>query len=1551
MVATVASIDVTLRLLGADQFQSKMRAQGDVSEQTGAKVKRSMESIATSTAGAARAAEGLGRSSSALQSLGFAALRADTSIGALTKSFTLLGTAVGGLAGGVALNAFKNYADTATNIANRLATVIPIQSERAAIDQKIFETAQRTRTSYEATANIYSRMSLSAGQLGATQAQVLKVTETTQKALQAGGATVSESASIATQLSQALGSGRLAGDELKSIAENSPVLIQAIAREFSTTVGGLKDMGSQGLLTADRVFKAILAAGNEVDELFAQTKPSIAGGIQQIDNALTRYIGNVDKSLGVTNALVGGLQFVAKNLDTIGDSAALAVAALAGPIGGRLLSGASSRVAAPFRDAAATARGNVASTRSAAEVATAAREAAQVELAAAERARAALESQPRFRQASPDVQNAYTRQASQVDKLREGATKLIEKEASALLKRGEAETVVAQISQAASARVDAARRTLGSREEKLNDLLAKRPGLEQAAASAGATPSRGAMKGYYDSLYKVVDARDKLAETNATIALTKRNIEALDEAISRERSAKTPSDFLPIAQAKRAAELARIPVLTSQRDAQGYDLNTREAALRAAEDKIGQAQLSARDAAGKKLIDLDNQISKQRAAVAGQAEKVAASEASAAASRIASAEALARKQAQLDAAAISASNQRKAAQQALQEAEGRLGGLAGQVGTSAAGARTQAIQEVSRAQGVLNTAHFAEVEALGRVEAATRSTNTAKVAFAGASRAAGLAVSSLIGFLGGPLGAALTAASVGFIGYELYTARANATAEKHAEALKTLIARTAELNALRERGSARSENERQQDAIQQRDAARGVNDIRNKALSAFTSATAMADSRNSLGPDAGLASAGLNDLERAAQRIGVSMQAAVRDVSTLPPASIEAAKATQQLADILTEAARIDPRYAPKAIEAQALAKAELEAAQAVKARKDAEDSQNDIDRRARSRKAVYEADEGGPLIRAPIFSAEQAKREIDATEGYVKTLGESIQRIGDNAFQFPELTVMRQQFQAAVGDIANVKIAAQQLVSGQIVPTDLANAVSQFAAGKTSVEEYATALQTARDSMPNFRPLIDSLIDSANKGLSASAALQELDAKRAALDGSSATININVITRSIGQVRAEDGKAIADQEAAAEKSMLDMASKTASLRLQAAGKKAEAKALELKGQSPGIDLAAATKAFKEQEKLEEQISALGKKGRGGGGKAKKSQGQKDGETLAKKLEELDQDAGVAALNDFDQKTVRFAQSAKVATDQIQAFIAAGKSGDMSNLPPVMQQIYEKMKLLEGVKLAQKTLDELFPARKLARELEELRAASNASPEIAAHMEEIQTALIAKNAPEWASGLSSGIGDLVKSVANGSSTIVQALATMKTKIINLALDAAFKPIERFLTGAFTGGGGGGFLSFLGIGGGGGGSLAAADSAALSGVAMYHGGGIAGAPSSRTKFVHPGIFTGAPKFHSGLTAKEFPAILERGERVLTQVQDRRLGNTMAGLSQAAASRPVMPQQPMVIEGDKVTVQVSNTGASPEMIAAALQRNNQERDRSLLERLKNTQRRSG
>lgn len=155
-------------------------------------------------------------------------------------------------------------------------------------------------------------------------------------------------------------------------------------------------------------------------------------------------------------------------------------------------------------------------------------------------------------------------------------------------------------------------------------------------------------------------------------------------------------------------------------------------------------------------------------------------------------------------------------------------------------------------------------------------------------------------------------------------------------------------------------------------------------------------------------------------------------------------------------------------------------------------------------------------------------------------------------------------------------------------------------------------------------------------------------------------------------------------------------------------------------------------------------------------------------------------------------------------------------------------------------------------------------------------------------------------GDVLKGIASdarGGASALDILTSAVGRLTDRLSDKALDNLSDMLFGKSGGSGGSGVLggllsSFMG---GGGESTAAADSDALRGVAMYHGGGIVGAPGGRTKAVHPGIFTGAPKFHTGLTAKEFPAVLERGERVLTARQDQRLSNTMDGLTQAATGR--------------------------------------------------------
>lgn len=1280
MVAEVASIEVTLRLLGAERFQASMRDSGSISEQTGARVKRAMDGIATSTDRVGQASVGLSRSNSAINAVAISALRAETSVLALNKAFTLLGTAVGGLAGGVALNAFKNYADTATNIQNRLATVIPIQAQRAAIDQQIFETAQRTRTSYEATANIFSRMTLSASTLGASQSEILRAVEITQKALQAGGATTAESASIATQLTQALGSGRLNGDELKSIAENSPVLIQAIAKEFGVAVGALKDMGAQGELVSSRVFKAILNAGAEVDTIFARTSPTIAAGIQQVDNALTRYIGNVDKSLGATKALVGGLEFVARNLDAIGDSAALAVAALAGPLGARLLGGAGSRVAAPFRAAGADARAGLADTSATAAAARAAREAAQVELQQAQRALQALDEQPRFRQASSEVQRAYERQAAQVDRLREASAKTADREAAALLKRADAEGAAAQVTQTAATRLENAKARLGLREQQLVDLVNRR------------------------------------------------------------------------AEAERTG---------------------------------GQASLS-----------LSNQIERAEARVASQRDKVVAAEERVNQSRLRSAEQIARKQTELDAAAVTAATQRRAAQQALNEAEGRLGGLAGQVGISAAAQRTQAIQQVEAAQSVLNRAYFAEQEAAGKAAEAANRSSVAKVAVAGAARAASGALSGMVNILGGPLGAALTAASVGFIGYELIQARATARVEEHTRALDALSGRLQTIKSQSATGELRTNQDLVADRLTQAQAAKAVRDRRDALLSVYEQASRRNTAQSDLG--GGVFTQGT--LDRAAANLGVNLSQVVEQLRTLPAHSSEAAAAGELLNRVLTEAASIDPRYGTQAVEAEKLGAALKEAGDKVREFEEA-------------RRAAAEAAKG--RTNDLDFSIEDfAEADINATTQQGRDTADAFSQGFDTQIQ-----TGTQITDSILGEGERAKAALQEAL-GQIDTTVLDNAL----------RAVGSSLDTVKSNLDGTK------IASGEAGAASIAFAQALQLIQANQPDLAATIaQINAVANAYRQVIGLQSVAAAgplapgsdkmtpEQAAAAAARQREQSLKTFNERLEAADKTPAARQRRIGRALPGL--------------TDAEISRLDAAENPGRKSTRKSPEQRNAETLSKKLEELDQDASVAALNDFDQKTVRFAQSAKVASEQIQAFIAAAKSGDLSSVPPVMQEIYEKMRLLEGVKLGKAALNDIFPGRLLAEQIESVRRAAQSSPEIAANLDLIEQRLREKGAPEWAKDFTSSFTDMVKGVATGTATMADALATFKTRVMNLALDAAFKPLERMLTGFLGGGGGDGLTGFSNLFSGMFGGATAAGPSPTGGVRLFADGYIAKGPGT------------------------------------------------------------------------------------------------------------------
>ncbi len=207
------------------------------------------------------------------------------------------------------------YADAWTVAENKIAAASQVSGRQARSLSDLNNIADETRSGITETADLYAKLLRATKDVAESEEEVARATEITNKAFKAGGAAASEQAAGILQLAQGLSSGILQGDELRSLRENAPLIAQAIADEFRTTIGGLKELGAEGKLTADRVFRAILNAQQPIEAAFAQTNATIGDGFQRLRNALTEYIGNGDDAIGITDKLAGALGFLAENLE------------------------------------------------------------------------------------------------------------------------------------------------------------------------------------------------------------------------------------------------------------------------------------------------------------------------------------------------------------------------------------------------------------------------------------------------------------------------------------------------------------------------------------------------------------------------------------------------------------------------------------------------------------------------------------------------------------------------------------------------------------------------------------------------------------------------------------------------------------------------------------------------------------------------------------------------------------------------------------------------------------------------------------------------------------------------------------------------------------------------------------------------------------------------------------------------------------------------------------------------------------------------------------
>ncbi|MDO4301259.1 MAG: tape measure protein [Clostridia bacterium] len=164
-----------------------------------------------------------------------------------------------------------NLSDEITQTDARLSLMIDNFDETGSVEDlfnKVYASAQDARGSLTETAAVIARFGNNAKDAFSGTDEVVEFANLVQKQMTIAGATTSESSNAMLQLSQALGSGVLRGDELNSIFENAPNLIQNIADYLGEPIGQIREMAADGELTADVVKNAIFAASDEINERF-----------------------------------------------------------------------------------------------------------------------------------------------------------------------------------------------------------------------------------------------------------------------------------------------------------------------------------------------------------------------------------------------------------------------------------------------------------------------------------------------------------------------------------------------------------------------------------------------------------------------------------------------------------------------------------------------------------------------------------------------------------------------------------------------------------------------------------------------------------------------------------------------------------------------------------------------------------------------------------------------------------------------------------------------------------------------------------------------------------------------------------------------------------------------------------------------------------------------------------------------------------------------------------------------------------------------------------
>ena len=327
VVGVIRATKKELAALGTDAAAAGRQAEqgGKQVDGMGAAAERTARRTRTAAQGAramGAAAEASGRQAERagrqIDGAGTAAERSHRRFGLLSGTLGQLKGVLVGYAGLQGLRALVASVDTYSDIVGKLKQVTKGEAELAEAKAKTFEISQQYFQSLDATVSLYGRASRALEQYGYSQQTVAKLTETVSAGLLLDRASTQEAASAMLQLSQALGTGALRGEEFNAVNEAAPSIMRALADSLGQPIGKLREMAEAGELTIDKLVDAwtgpnaakIIAGASEVPL-------TIGRAWQNTRNEIVRFVGEIDQSLGASRGAAEVVLALGRNLNVV----------------------------------------------------------------------------------------------------------------------------------------------------------------------------------------------------------------------------------------------------------------------------------------------------------------------------------------------------------------------------------------------------------------------------------------------------------------------------------------------------------------------------------------------------------------------------------------------------------------------------------------------------------------------------------------------------------------------------------------------------------------------------------------------------------------------------------------------------------------------------------------------------------------------------------------------------------------------------------------------------------------------------------------------------------------------------------------------------------------------------------------------------------------------------------------------------------------------------------------------------------------------------------